>query len=152
MAGKAGRSGRTKGVPNGLTAFERLIRRTDMSGECWIWQGAVDRAGYGKIKDGEGMRYAHVIAYEEAYGLVPEGLTVDHLCRVKNCIRPSHLEAVTLFENIMRSDSCGAENARKKGCPHNHGAYDAVYANGHRYCRQCKAEREKCRRARRKED
>lgn len=68
---------------------------------CWIWQRAVDSGGYGKWrKDGEYL--AHRVYYKKAKGPIPEGLTIDHLCRVHSCVNPEHLEAVTNIENMRR--------------------------------------------------
>jgi hypothetical protein len=65
--------------------------------------------------------YAHRIAYEDAKGEIPEGYTIDHLCRVRNCINPEHLEAVTLAENIRRQkkrNACGHDPSELVGrCP-----------------------------------
>lgn len=65
---------------------------------CWIFQGFIGPNGYGKT----GHRWAHRRAYEERYGPVPAGLEIDHLCRVRSCINPDHLEPVTGSENARR--------------------------------------------------
>lgn len=67
---------------------------------CWIWQHQCCPAGYGRA--GQSLA-AHRLAYEWAKGPIPDGLTVDHLCYVRNCINPDHLEAVTLGENTRRA-------------------------------------------------
>jgi hypothetical protein len=70
---------------------------------CWIWQLSVTRAGYGSIGGSrEGTKLAHRVYYEQAHGPVPEGLELDHLCRVPVCCNPDHLEAVTHAENVRR--------------------------------------------------
>lgn len=89
---------------------------TDEAG-CWIWRGYTDPTnGYGS----HGDSYAHRTFYEKFKGEIPAGLTIDHLCRVRNCVNPDHLEAVTLRENILRSDGPTAINARKTHCKHGH--------------------------------
>ena len=69
---------------------------------CWIWTAYKDRAGYGVCIFKE-ERMAHRHAFREAGGQIPEGFTIDHLCRRRACINPAHLEAVTLKENVRRS-------------------------------------------------
>ncbi len=70
---------------------------------CWIWQRSqVGTTGYGKINR-KGKTYrAHRLYYEQAFGPVPDGLQLDHLCRQKACVRPSHLEAVSPQTNVRR--------------------------------------------------
>lgn len=65
---------------------------------CWIWQGEVDRNGYGRIKR-DGVR---VPTHWIIKGDPPAGLEVDHLCRQRACVRPEHLEYVTHAENNRR--------------------------------------------------
>jgi HNH endonuclease len=123
---------------------------------CVLWTRAVDSQGYGQFK----VRYknlkAHRWAYEQWVGPIPEGLTLDHLCRVKKCVNPVHLEVVPLWENILRSDSAAALNARKTHCPEGH-PYDEVNTyslptNAHmgRTCRTCRTERSRERARQRK--
>lgn len=69
---------------------------------CIVWVGATNTVGYGVVQiDGE-RHLAHRVAYEAAYGPIPQGLVIDHLCRVRNCVKPEHLEAVTTAENLRR--------------------------------------------------
>jgi HNH endonuclease len=67
------------------------VRSTGYSTPCWIWEGGL-RHGYG----------AHHVAWRQRYGPVPDGLELDHLCRIKACCNPDHLEAVTHAENVHR--------------------------------------------------
>jgi hypothetical protein len=83
-----------------------------------------------------GRRYAHRAAYEEAYGPIPDGLVIDHLCRVRWCCNPEHLEAVTNRENILRGESPPARNARKERCDRGHEL--TFQAGGKRYCATCR--------------
>lgn len=75
---------------------------------CWIWQGAlnVGKSGkglaYGRMYDGEKLAYSHRAFYERHIGPIPDGLVIDHLCRVPACVNPEHLEAVTYAENNRR--------------------------------------------------
>lgn len=69
---------------------------------CWIWGGAIDRYGYGVVRLGPKMVKVHRAMYTSAKGPVPRGLVVDHLCRVRSCVNPKHLQAVTIRENLRR--------------------------------------------------
>lgn len=85
------------------------------------------------------MTYVHRAAYEVLVGPVPEGLELDHLCRVRHCYNPSHLEPVTRLENMRRTMKNGPDH-----CPQGHeytpeNSY--VHARGDRQCRACNRDR-----------
>jgi hypothetical protein len=108
-------------------------------GPCWLWMAGVNTSGYGWFGY-NGARTAHGLAYEWLVGTVPHGLQLDHLCRVRHCVNPAHLEPVTQRENIMRGESFGAANARKTHCAQGHefspeNTY--IRVNGGRRCRKC---------------
>ena len=72
--------------------------------KCWIWQWCLSYKGYGvvsKVRDPSGL--AHVWMYKKYGGIIPEGLQLDHLCKVKCCVNPEHLEPTTNAENCRRS-------------------------------------------------
>ncbi len=99
---------------------------------CWEWQGAKSKTGYGV----SGAGYLHRLMYRHFVGEIPTGLELDHLCRNRGCCNPLHLEAVTHAEN-MRRGYWGA----KTHCPRGH-AYDEANTqinsiNGGRQCRTC---------------
>lgn len=94
--------------------------------------------GYYRITGIEGHPYAHRVAYEASRGPIPDGLTIDHLCRNRACCNPEHLEAVSLAENILRSNSPTALNARKKVCPRCGGPYTIAFSTGRRRCESCR--------------
>jgi hypothetical protein len=105
--------------------------------ECHLWTGQVDQKGYAWY----GRLNLHRRAYEDANGPIPQGLVIDHLCRVRHCINPEHLEAVTQRENNLRGNSPAAINARKTHCLRGH-AFDEenTYVSptkGGRSCREC---------------
>jgi hypothetical protein len=95
-------------------------------GSCWIWLGSKNHDGYGRFNLDRCKRpLAHVFAYEDVFGPVPEGLELDHLCRVHQCCNPHHVEPVTRRENLLRGNTVTAENAAKTHCPRGH-PYDLV--------------------------
>lgn len=74
-------------------------------GPCWIYTGYIDRkTGYGQFGGGKGTNLPHRIAYQYTVGPIGKGLHIDHLCRVRACCNPAHLEPVTPRENIRRGD------------------------------------------------
>lgn len=79
---------------------------------CWIWQRCIDRNGYGTKRVGNKHTTAHRYYYECEYGPIPEGLGLDHLCRVRNCVNPSHLEPVTQSVNNRRGNATKLTQAK----------------------------------------
>ncbi len=69
---------------------------------CWIWQMSTIHNGYGMKSHEARMTMAHRFMYERLVGPVPDGLELDHLCRVRECCNPDHLELVTPAENQRR--------------------------------------------------
>lgn len=104
---------------NNLADRIRARVQVDANG-CWIWQGGVKSTGYGAISVRNRMRNAYAVAYEVFKGTVPKGLELDHLCRVRLCVNPDHLEAVTHRENVLRGTSPAAAHAVKTHCPRGH--------------------------------
>lgn len=85
--------------------IDRIVANTDrLSGnsDCWNWLGACDADGYGKSSaEGRSVR-THRYVYQALVGPIPDGLTIDHLCRNRRCCNPAHLEPVTRGENNRR--------------------------------------------------
>jgi hypothetical protein len=80
----------------------RFWEHVDKSGECWVWTGMLDRYGYGKTSWGKNTKAkAHRVAWLLVTGEWPDG-PLDHLCRNRRCVRPGHLEEVTVGENVRR--------------------------------------------------
>lgn len=138
-----------RGHMRGISLRDRLLLQALVDDDgCWLWTGALLRNGYARLRtemaDGGKSRLAHRASYEEFVGPIPEGLTIDHLCRVRHCVNPAHLEAVTHRENIMRGETRAAENAAKTVCIHGHEftfANTYVSPDGKRACRTCQRDR-----------
>ncbi|MFJ1995270.1 HNH endonuclease signature motif containing protein [Streptomyces asiaticus] len=115
------------------------MQRTDRSSECWLWTGRLNRSGYAEMKVNGRYRMAHRVAYEELVGPIPDGLQLDHLCRIRHCLNPAHLEPVTSAENTRRSPLRNEIKTHcKKGHPYSAG--NTYVWRGHRHCRICKSE------------
>ena len=87
---------------DGKTVEERFWNKVDASGDCWRWTGAHDPRGYGQAWDGTKVRGAHRLAHEYLVGAIPKGMTLDHLCKVLDCVNLDHIELVTKAENKRR--------------------------------------------------
>ena len=91
-----------------LEQFPRFWSKVDFNGEngCWLWKRYIDShpraGGYGRFVLNRKQIGAHRVAYTLLKGEIPEGKEIDHLCRVKKCVNPDHLEAVTHAENLRR--------------------------------------------------
>jgi hypothetical protein len=83
--------------------LRRFLRNVVISDGCWEWTGARTRGGYGYFWLGVAAYPAHRVAYATVVGAIPAGLDLDHLCRVRHCVNPRHLEPVTRSENIRRA-------------------------------------------------
>ena len=84
-----------------ITDKIRQLSKPDENG-CWIWQGGLNFKGYGTMRLKGYGRSAHRNSYEAFKGSIPEGHQIDHLCRVRSCVNPDHLEAVEPRENTLR--------------------------------------------------
>lgn len=79
--------------------MDRFWSKVDTSSNCWLWLGGATKTGYGQFRlDGQ-SRYAHRVAYELAIGPIPDGMEVDHICRVRRCVNPQHLRVATHKQN-----------------------------------------------------
>lgn len=135
-----------------LPTEQRFWGRVEKTDSCWNWigAGASNPQNYGRFQPVLGDRRlvpAHVWAYEQLVGSVPSGLQLDHLCRNRHCVNPTHLEVVTCGENLLRGETLNARNAAKTHCPQGH-PYDSentLYWRGRRCCRACARQRKRVR-------
>lgn len=125
---------------------ERLARHSLFISEtgCIVWTGHKTPNGYGVLKVGGKWKSVHRLAYEQAYGPIPDGLVIDHLCRVKPCKNPDHLEAVSSQTNILRGVGITAKYAARTHCKRGHALTDDNIYNspvrikrGERLCKLC---------------
>ena len=105
---------------------------------CWLWLGAVTKRGeYGIVRDHGELTVAHRFFYAAYKGHIPGGLILDHLCRVRCCVNPDHVEPVTSAENTHR----GLPTKRTAAhCGHGHPRTPAntyYRSNGYTECSVC---------------
>ena len=126
--------------PTPPTPAQRFWAKVDKSDNCWTWTAAPAgyKGWYGHFYDGARNVYAHRWAWESVNGPIPDGLTIDHLCRNTKCVNPAHLEPVTGPENTRRA------NAYRTHCKWGHPFDEAntyIGKNGNRWCRSCRNRR-----------
>jgi len=136
-----------KGHPNRYLASHSAPKHPDYLEEnrgyetpCWIWQGAHDWDGYGLVNRPAHRGNVHILYYKLHVAPVPKGLEIDHLCRVRDCVNPAHLQPKTHRENILIGESPTAKNSRKTHCIRGHELVPGnlyVQADGGRRCRTC---------------
>lgn len=100
--------------------IKKFLDSFTYSDNCWEWNGYKKRLGYGEFYANNARYQAHRFSYELFKGAIPDGLVLDHLCRNTSCVNPSHLEAVSNIENVMRGEGVGARAARKTHCDFGH--------------------------------
>jgi hypothetical protein len=120
--------------------FWAKVTKTD---KCWLWIGCKTHNGYGQMRRNNKGILVHRYSYIMTKGDIPEGLVIDHLCRVRNCVNPDHLEAVTNAENLRRGIP-GNKTHCLKG--HEYNENNTAFYSGYKYCKTCN--REKSRRIR----
>jgi len=120
-----------------IDRFWTKVRTTD---GCWLWNGAKTAGGYGSVTINKKSSLAHRVSYELCAGKIPDGLHIDHLCRVRHCVNPSHLEPVTPKTNCLRGEGPASINSKKKSCSRGHRfSEDNTYItpDGRRNCKTC---------------
>ena len=128
-----------------IDRFAEKIALTDSG--CIEWIASHNGVGYGTLSINRtgGKVLAHRWSYAHHYGPIPDGLTIDHLCRNTLCVNPEHLEAVSKRENTIRGVAPTAVNAAKTHCIRGHElAGDNLHISprtGWRTCRECRRRR-----------
>lgn len=145
--------------PNPVSLIDRLMAKVviDTNG-CWIYGGAISSGGYGSIAANPDVRgtkarmlKTHRVTYEHHVGPIADGLEPDHLCRVRACCNPQHLEPVTRRENVIRGVSPVAKNALATECLRGHAFSEEntyVMPTGGRVCKECRRAADAARRPR----
>lgn len=107
---------------------------------CWLWERTINSYGYAKFLVNGKQIGVHRFAYITHRGPIPDGLQLDHTCRVRSCVNPWHLEPVTIKENVLRGNGLAAQNKKKTHCKHGHEyapENTRIRVNGCRACRTC---------------
>ena len=128
----------------GYTPEQRFLDKIIVGsrGGCWLWTETL-REGYGRFcmptNHRPRLAQAHRVSYEMFVGPIPDGLVLDHLCRVRHCVNPRHLEIVTRQENSLRGQGVAGKQARRTHCPKGHlyGGENLRVYDGRRKCREC---------------
>jgi len=143
-----------------LSPFARITKwvndgRIVEDGECWLWTGTKTPGGYAQAAMSAktrgdytpGAKVVHVVVHRWTYelhvGPIPAGLDLDHLCRVRNCVNPWHLEPVTRSVNLKRAVGIGSQWSKRTHCSagHEYTPENMTRAtDGSRVCRTCRRE------------
>lgn len=131
-----------------IPLIDRLMCRVVLDDNgCWLWTDAT-REGYGVLGRGarvEGINYAHRETYAYFIGPIPDGLHIDHLCRVRACCNPYHLEPVSQAENNLRAARANRRTACRRGHTY---TPESSYSNAkQRVCRTCAVVRREAQRS-----
>lgn len=137
-------------MANELERFERKYE-VDTTTGCWRWTAYIDPFGYGRFSAAGEIR-AHRWSYKHFVGPIPDGLVIDHICRVRCCVNPAHLRAVTSGENTWAPGSIAPAKilGTSEACVNGHPWTEAstrLNSKGYRSCRICANESNRRQRA-----
>lgn len=106
---------------------------------CWLYSHVCMSTGYGRVRWQGRRTTTHRVTWEHYVGPIPEGRQIDHLCRVRACCNPLHLEVVDQRTNVRRGESPSTVTARSGVCQRGHSMADAYHApgSGKYSCRSC---------------
>lgn len=121
---------------------ERFWKKVDKNGPngCWIWLGYKTPAGYSgmaRLEDWSQREYPHRTAYKLSGRVIPDGYTIDHLCKTRDCVNPNHMRAVTQGENTLAGNTVASINAAKTQCIHGHEFSVDESRVRRRVCKEC---------------
>jgi len=133
-----------------MTTEDRFWAKVQKTESCWLWTADTTWNGYGRIKINHRKILAHRFSYEIHKESIPEKMVIDHICRTRNCVNPSHLRVVTRRQNVLENAVntapliARAKTHCKNGHPFNE---ENTYWNFKRYnnrqCRICKGAADK---------
>lgn len=116
--------------------LDRFMDKFEIVDGCYLWQGKLDKDGYGMFYFRKKNRRAHRVGYFSKKGPIEKGLVIGHSCRNRSCVKPEHLQAITARQNALEnSESVAAKNAAKTKCKYGH-LFDKLYGK-QRYCSIC---------------
>lgn len=124
-----------------ILSIERFLSKIHINDSCWEWTARKNRNGYGGFDIPNKTVLAHRFIFEYYHGTICPDLTIDHLCRNRGCVNPTHLEQVSIKVNTMRGTSFSAVNSRKTHCIHGHEFSEQntiQRKNDNRGCKTCR--------------
>jgi len=138
------------------TVADRLRAKVVLTEDgCWVFTNNLTPGGYAKVRVGGRLQMAHRVSYETFVGPIPDGLQIDHLCRIRACVNPKHLEPVTRSTNVQRGLAGAVSHAKamaRTHCAHGHPWTPENTSQGprQRRCRACNREQLRRRRVARR--